>query len=111
MEDNTKKIMLVTPVLGSLAAVTLGYKYYYPTNSNENESDEKPQEKKDEPKYKTLGMELKELEENKLPKSERTKYRSGFLNSITQTIGFGSKPEKIKMEISEKKDEQWPTFD
>ena len=36
MEDNTK-IMFVTTVLGSLAAVTLGYKYYYPTNPNENE--------------------------------------------------------------------------
>ena len=45
MEDNTKKIMLATSVLGSLLAVTLGYKYYYCDNScKSNDTNENSKE-------------------------------------------------------------------
>ena len=107
MEDSTKKIMLVTTVLGSLVAVTLGYKYYYSDTNSENSENSKTVE--NEPKYKTLGMKLKEKNEI-LSKGERTKYRSGFINDMIQTITFRNKPEKVKIEIKEKDTDDWPTF-
>ena len=110
MEDSTKKIMLVTSVLGSLAAVTLGYKYYYSdTNFENSENSENSKTDENEPKYKTLGTILKEKNEI-LSKGEKTKYRSGFINDMIQTIGFGNKPEKVKIEIKEKNNDNWPTF-
>ena len=104
MEDSTKKIMLVTSVLGSLAAVTLGYKYYYSDTNCENSDNNE-----NELKYETLSTKLKKKNEI-LSKGERTKYRSGFINEMIQTIGFGSKPEKVKIEIKEQSNDNWPTF-
>ena len=115
MEDNTKKIMLATSVLGSLLAVSLGYKYYYCDNScKSNDTNENRKERDNKSKYKTLGTELKELSEinENFPKGERTKYRTGFINDMIQTITFRNKPEKVKIDIKEKSDDDdtWPTF-
>ena len=75
MDDNTKKIMLFSSVLGSLAALTFGYKYYYETPINIE----------DEPTKIAMVMPT----QSKLPKGEKTKQRTSFLSSLTQSICFG----------------------
>jgi|SaaInlV_150m_DNA_3_1039698.scaffolds.fasta_scaffold01281_10 hypothetical protein len=113
MEDNTKKIMLVSTILGTLAAATFGYKYYY---------EESPQYEDKS----TQVMKKQDISKIKLPKGERTKERTSFLSSFTQTIGFGDSSNKnpdenttkkeVTLELQEKKqqsdDEEktWPTF-
>ncbi|MAR51117.1 MAG: hypothetical protein CML42_08340 [Rhodobacteraceae bacterium] len=111
MEDNTKKIMLVSTILGTLAAATFGYKYYY---------EESPQRENNS----TNTMKKQETQKIKLPKGERTKERTSFLSSFTQTIGFGNRSSKnpdenttkkeVTLELQEKKlktdDKTWPTF-
>ncbi len=117
MNDNTKKIMLVSTVLGSLVAVTFGYKYYY-----------EPKITKIEDKMnKTLNTKLKNLP-NEEEKTTTTITTGGFLNSLTKTIGFGGdfiyhkNPDKkatkkqVTLELNGKKQEkkqeksEWPTF-
>ena len=105
MEDNTKKIMLVSTILGSVAALTFGYKYYYEpseiveTNKNNDNNDH-----------------TKQFDEEKSSGS--------FLSSLTQTIGFGgllnknpdenTTKKEVSFELEEKKhkneDSPWPTF-
>lgn len=108
MDDNTKKIMLFSSVLGSLAALTFGYKYYY----------EQPINIEDEP----TKIEMVNTRQTTLPKGEQTKHRTSFLSSLTQSIGFGgdikndenTTKQEVASELQEHKKEtdekQWPTF-
>ena len=105
MDDNTKKIMLFSSVLGSLAALTFGYKYYY----------ESPINIEDEPNK----TEMVKSRQSIMPKGEKTKHRTSFLSSLTKSIGFGGDIKNVenttKQEVAnelqeEKKEKQWPTF-
>jgi len=115
MDDNTKKLMLVSTVLGSLAALTFGYNYYGRL-SKPIESEESCNVNK----YETT------IDNKIIKNNENEEKPMSFLSSLTQTIGFGNinkntTKKEVSLELKEKKirkkedyidkqQQQWPTF-